>query len=167
MSGFLRAAPARRQSGVTFIELVISIVVIGIAVAGVLLVMTRTTRSSADPMVTHQAVAIAEAYLDEILAKEFADPVDPETGGTEAGEPDRSWYDDVQDYDGLSDSGARDQNDNAIGGLGQYTVGVSVNGEALGPGGQQVGAADSLRITVTVSHPAASAIVVSGYRTNY
>ena len=55
------------QRGVTLVELVISIVVISIALAGTLAVMRRTTASSADPMIVRQAVGVAEAYLEEIL----------------------------------------------------------------------------------------------------
>jgi MSHA pilin protein MshD len=147
----------RQQAGVTFVELVISIVVIGIAATGILQVMTINTASSADPMIRHQAIAIAEAYLDEILAKNFTDPGGPaETG--------RADYDDVQDYDGLSDTGARDQGDNAISGLGNYDVGVTVTNEALGPGAAPVNA---LRVTVTVTPPDGPDIVLSGYRANY
>ena len=46
--------------------MVIAIVIIGIAVAGVLLVMNYTTAHSADPMIQTQAVAIAESYMEEI-----------------------------------------------------------------------------------------------------
>jgi len=59
----------RRHAGLTLIELVISIVVIAFAVTGILLVMNKTTAHSADPLIQDQAVAIGEAYLEEILGK--------------------------------------------------------------------------------------------------
>ena len=49
----------RGQGGVTLVELVISIVVIAIAVSGVIPLISNTIRHSADPMILHQAVAIA------------------------------------------------------------------------------------------------------------
>ena len=149
----------QRQSGVTFIELIISIIVISIGVAGILLVMNRNTSSSADPMIRHQSIAIAEAYLDEVLAKSFADPGGPpETG--------RADWDDINDYVGLMNVGARDQNDNLITGLTNYTVAVTVLGESLGPLAGTIAVTDSSRITVTVTAPNGAITTLSGYRTN-
>lgn len=96
----------RAQSGVNLVELLISIVIIAIACTGVLLVFAQTVRFSADPMIQTQALAIAEATLDEILARPLNDPSGGETGSSEEGNPstaaNRPLLDDVQDYDGLS-----------------------------------------------------------------
>ena len=59
------------QRGVTLIELVIFIVVVSIAVVGLLQIFARTTASSADPQLRKQALAIAEAMLDEIEGARF------------------------------------------------------------------------------------------------
>ena len=152
------------QTGVTLVELVISIVIISIAVTGVLLVIQRNTLSSANPMVTYQSIAIGEAYLEEILLQEFADPTDLETGGPEAGET-RATYDDVSDYHNLTDNGARDRTGTAIVGLEDYSVTVSVTVEALGDITQASG--NAKRVVVTVTGPDGQAIPLSGYRTNY
>ena len=152
----------RRQTGATLIELVVSIVVISVGLAGILLVMNRNVSSSGDPVVQHQAIAIAEAYLEEILAKEFTDPDGGETGGPEAGET-RPTFDDVNDYNGLSNAGARDQNDNAIAGLGGYNVGVTVVNQAW----NGIPVADTLLATVTVTGLGGVSITLSGYRTRY
>ena len=66
-------------------------------------VLSSTVGRSADAMVMSQAVAIAEAYLEEISLKAFADP-----DGVD-GETTRAAFDDVDDYNGLVDNGARDQ----------------------------------------------------------
>lgn len=67
-----------RQRGVNFIELIIFIVIVSIAVAGILLVMNNTTKRSADPQVRKQALEIAESLLEEIeLAKfTYCNPTD-------------------------------------------------------------------------------------------
>ena len=44
--------------GVTLVELIVSIVVIGVALAGVMVVIVRNTSASADPMIWHQAVIV-------------------------------------------------------------------------------------------------------------
>ena len=152
-------------SGFTLLEILVTIVVLGIAASAIMGVYISTIRTSADPMIQQQAVAIAEAYLEEIQLKAFADPTQAETGGSEAGET-RSTYDDVQDYDGLNDVGARDQNNNAIAALAAFDVQVDVTGRAL-TGTNTVTAANSLRIDVTVDHAVIDPIVLSGFRTNY
>ncbi len=141
------------QRGLTLVELVIAMVVVSIALSGVLLVMNYTTQHSADPLIRQQAVAIAEAYLEEILLKPYADP-----DGVD-GEASRVLYDDVDDYHTLLDVGVRDQNDAEVTELAAYTVSVNVlsanlNGVAM------------LRAEVTVTSGGES-IQLAGYRANY
>ena len=85
------------QSGFTLIELIIFIVVVGAGLAGILSVMTNTVKSSADPMVRKQAVALAESLMEEIMLKDYA------AGGYSGA--DRAQFDDVSDYNGYTTSG--------------------------------------------------------------
>lgn len=70
------------QGGVSLVELVVFIVVVGIAVVGVLAAMRLTTAASADPMIQKQALAIAEALLEEVQLQPFTycDPDDANAG---------------------------------------------------------------------------------------
>lgn len=147
---------SKPQSGVTLVELLVSIVIVSIAASGVLGVLSMTTAASADPMIRHQAAAIAEAYLEEIMLKPIADP-----DGVD-GEAARADYDDLDDYDGLADAGARDQFGSLIAGLASYSVAVSV---APSSGLPSVPPADALRVDVIVTHSADINFVLSGYRT--
>lgn len=144
------------QQGVTLVELLVSIVIVSIAASGVLGVLSMTTAGSADPMIRHQAAAIAESYLEEILLKSFTDP-----DGVD-GEAARVDFDDLDDYDGLADAGARDQFDNPIAGLGDYNIVVAVTASAALPA---VPAADTLRIDVVVTRGVDVSFSLSGYRT--
>jgi MSHA pilin protein MshD len=148
----------QRQTGTTLIELVIAIVIISIAASAILMVFTTTVGSSADPMIRHQAVAIAEAYLEEIALRSFADP-----DGVD-GEASRDLYDDVDDYNGLVDAGARDQFGNAIAGLGDYTVTVAVAASSALP---SIASTDLFLISVTITHTANIDFTVSAYRANF
>src|SRR5881392_3057931 len=89
---------ARAEHGISLIELIVFIVIVGIAVAGVVGALSMATRASADPMIQKQALAIAEALLEEVQLQPFTycDPDDPQaataqsaavgaTGCTEAG----------------------------------------------------------------------------------
>src|SRR5437763_6921524 len=88
----------RRARGVTLVELIVFIVIVSVAVMGVLTALDLSNRSSADPMIQKQALAIAEALLEEVQLQPFTycDPDDPQaataqsaavgaTGCTEAG----------------------------------------------------------------------------------
>ncbi len=67
-----------RQSGVTLIELVVFMVIVSVALAGVLKVLDITNRGSVDPLVRKQALSIAESLLLEIEQQPFTycDPDD-------------------------------------------------------------------------------------------
>ena len=148
----------KSQDGLTLIELVVVMIVISIALVGVMSVINYTTLHSADPVLRHQAIAIAEAYMEEVTLKNFTDPDGIDEGAN------RALFDNVADYAGLVDNGARDQNNNAIGGLENYRVSVAVAGASLGPAGNQVAA---LQITVTVTDPAGESLTMTGFRTDY
>lgn len=180
----------RSQSGLSLIELVMFIVIVGVAVAGVLSVMNVTTQHSADPMIRKQALAIAEALLEEIELQPFTycDPDDanaakasgafvgangcattvealgPETeGGKLETRYTSPQFDNVNDYSGFSMSPIVDITGSPIAGLGAYTASVSIN---------QVGtsfslpAAEVLQIDVRVVSGSTD-ITLTGYRFRY
>jgi len=163
-----RAPPG--QAGLTLIELVIAITVIGVAVAGILTLSSFGTARSADPLLRAQSHAVARSYLEEILLREFSDP-----DGAEGGET-RPTFDDVDDYDALAANGctstsaacpalgdcACNQFGMPVDDLADYDVTVEVAPTILN------GAA-ALRVQVDVSHPrlSESGIELVGYRTSY
>ena len=155
------------QSGLTLIELVITIVVISIAVTGTMVVIQRTIVGSADPMIVRQAVGISEAYLEEIMLKSYYDPVlGAGAGPCPAPDPNgRPEYNNVCDYNGLDDNGARDQAENAVADLALYRVRVTVDPNATL--GALSGPADVIRADVRVTHPAGVDFTLSGYKANY
>ena len=70
----------RAEDGISLIELIVFIVIVGIAVAGVVGALSMATRASADPMIQKQALAVAEALLEEVQLQPFTycDPDDPQ-----------------------------------------------------------------------------------------
>lgn len=163
MAGPRSGNRARAQGGLTLVELVISIAVAGIAFTGALLAVNLTTVRSADPMIQHQASAIGEAYVEEIVLKEYLDP----ESGTVCPSPEatRDLYDNVCDYQGLDDSGARDQFGTPIAGLGGYRVRVNVDTAATLNG--LTGSAEVMRVDVRVTHGTGVDLTLSSYQTNY
>ncbi len=154
------------QRGLTLVELIVSMVIISIALGGVLMVMNFTVSHSADPMIQHQAVAIAESYMEEILLQGYDDPDGHADGTAAAKEDSRDLYDNVYDYDGLNDVGARNQvkPDEVIAGLSGYTVTVDIEGP---PDGISLNGLDAKKITVTVNHNSLGNLILTGYRTDY
>jgi MSHA pilin protein MshD len=71
---------SQAQRGVSLLELIVFIVIVGIAVVGVLAALSLSSRTSADPMIQKQALSIAEAVMEEIQLMPFTycDPEDPQ-----------------------------------------------------------------------------------------
>jgi MSHA pilin protein MshD len=176
------------------IELMVFIVVVGVAVTGVLSVYSSTSRTSVDPMVRKQALAVAESLLDEVLSKPYTycDPDDanadtatgafvgvdgcnatvetigPETAQGETRYSNTTPFDNVNDYDGFfmdaSTTGINDLTGTPIPGLVAYTALVSVQDAGAFNG---IPAGETLLVIVTVTGPGNHSISLSGYRTRY
>ncbi|MEJ6003521.1 type IV pilus modification PilV family protein [Paucibacter soli] len=177
--------PTARQQGLTLVELIVFMVVVSAALAGVLQIFVQAGAKSADPMIRRQALAIAESLLQEVqlMPFTFCDPDDPnvdqaansadcptqpESIGPEPGETRYSSskpFDNVNDYQGFNMSGIRDISDTAIAGLEAYSASVTVAAAALGSIG--AGSGDALQITVTVNGPGGETISLQGWRTRH
>ncbi len=162
----LHGARGRRraaQAGISLIELVMFIVIVSIGVVGILSVMNVTTKSSADPMIRKQALAIAESLLEEINLKDFSNPAGGFSGAsTQANRP---LFDDIGDYDGFVTTGIFPVDGGpAIVGLNAYSVSVTVAATAAL---SSIAATDAKLITVTVTGPGNTVVALDGYRTNY
>ena len=116
------------SNGVSLIELIFTILILSLALVGIASSISGGTSRSADTLVEIQAVALAQAYLDEIVGKRFdegnsASGIPPCRGTLADGAPrrcsekleaappprefgpdgveTRATFDDVDDYDGL------------------------------------------------------------------
>jgi MSHA pilin protein MshD len=189
-----RPSTARAEQGISLIELVTFIVIVGVAVGGILLLMNLTTRHSADPLLHKQALAVAEALLEEIELMPFTTcdpdgydavagtcnaPAVAEAIGPEAAHASQSVvesrdsavapFDNVNDYHGFTlAGGALDLGGSATVVVpAGYSASVDVTEDAaFGPAGLRVPQAAALRIRVTVTYSGGS-IVLEGYRTRY
>ncbi len=173
------------ERGFSLIELLVFIIVVGIAVTGVLSVYSVNARSSADPMVRKQVATIAESLLEEVLSKPYTycDPDDantetassaadcatlPETAmGPEAGETryaNLTPFDNINDYHGFSMAGIQDLTGTAVAGLGSYAAAIQVQ---LAGAFNGIPAGETLLVTVTVTGPGGHTVSLSGYGTRY
>ena len=176
----------RRERGLSLIEVVVFIVVLGIGLAGMAILYNQLTLASVDPLVRKQAVAIANSLMEEIQLRPFTycDPDDAavftagspvgcttqEGIGAEGGETryGPTLFDNVSDYNSFPPMAGsiQDINNNTIAGLAGYTASVVV-ANAGGDFPAAVPAAEALRITVTVTGPANVSVVLDGYRLRY
>jgi MSHA pilin protein MshD len=142
-----------KQRGVTLVELVVSISVIAIAGVSLMSTLSYLSGAGSDHVLQAQAQSIANAYLNEILGKRFADPdVD--------GEGDRCQFDDVDDYQGLDTATASDECGLAAG---NFRVRVALTPGTLGT----LPASAVWRIDVTVDYGVNERAIATGYRTNH
>ncbi len=178
MTRMRRHHPAR---GLTLIELLLFIAVVGIALAAMLRVFVTATAASADPMIRRQQLAIAESLLREVQLMPFTwcDPDDAnaltasscaaqvEGPGPEPGESryGPAYFDNVSDYHGFSMTGISDLTGTAVPGLSGYSARVTVAAATLDT--LTAASGDALQITVTVSGPDSSSVVLQGWRTRY
>ncbi len=184
-----------RQSGLSLVEVIIFIVLVGVAIAGVLGVMNTVASHSSDPMVRKQAMAIAEALLEEVqlMPMTYCDPDDANVltassgavcavaannqtaSAPQAGETRYSLttpFDNVADYNGFdtstaTPSGIRSINSDAALGLEGYRASVSVAPAALAGTGYTVAAPNALLVTVSVTGPAGESVRLQAYRTRH
>jgi len=151
------------QRGMTLVELVITIVILGIAAAAMFSAMAAITGRSADPMLRQQSLAIAEAYLEEITLQAF--PVSTTCAASNNGSG-RGSFDDVCDYNGLDYGGTQPfaprsaTSTTPLAGLEAYQVRVAVVAQALN-------GVSAMRITISVIDPAGQLLELAGYRADY
>jgi MSHA pilin protein MshD len=152
-------AVVNRQSGITLIELIIFMVIMGIAMAGIVSSINFSVMHSADPVVKKQALAIAESMLEEVTLQNFS------ANGVEAS---RDLYDDIDDYHNYDSNNNGISSINApsttITGLEDYTVSVKIDSAADLNG---INGGKAKRITVTVTGPLNTTVLLEGYRTDY
>jgi len=172
----------RTQAGFTLVETVIVIVLVGAMLAGMTSLFMNNVGNSHRPYLRQKALAVANAFLDEILRKQWneATPlgggcVNTGSGSCASGPAavaigvdgteGRATFDDIDDYNGLNQSPPQDSSATDMPGYAGYTVAVSV----VQPGAvwNGVPAADVRLITVSVTSSSNETISVSAYRVNF
>lgn len=153
-----------KQRGASLIELIMFIVIVSVALAGILLVMNQTTRGSADPLVRKQALAAAYSLLEEVELQDFL-PASGAAGAAVTQTNRATAYHLVGDYNNFNqNAGIYSLTGTApIAGLEGYTAGVTVIAAVLG----DIPAASAVQIDVTVTAPNGEAITATGYRAAY
>lgn len=150
------------QRGFTLIELILFIVVVGVATAGLFAAINSSTVNNVNPLLQVRALELAQAQMDEIIGKRYDDKSPnggfPPCGSGEAGPPpacdssdSKADLSDLDDYHGYSSVPA-----NYAG----YTMAVTVTATTLD-------GRPSKLITVTVTPGNGEPVTLSAYRSNF
>lgn len=159
------------QRGATLVELVITIVIISVAIAGVVGAFGLIAGRSADPLNQTRAVALAQIYMDEILSRRYDDNtpvggVPRQMGCTiNTEESDRADYDDVDDYNAISGAAPENAEGAALtADYANFSVSITVvcAGDEIG-----LAADEAKRVDLTVTDPSGQAYDFSAYKANY
>jgi len=93
--------------GMTLIELIVIIVVMGLAIPALIANLANITWRSAQSQAMGDSLSYARNLLEEIKAKDFSDPDDPDNNTLGANADDvYPNYNDVDDYNGYNDTPA-------------------------------------------------------------
>jgi len=154
---------ASGQCGATLIEVIVFLVVIGVALSATLNVFTQNLITNTDPLIRLRAVELAQAQLDSVLARKFDE--NTPTGGVPAcnsaggnlcaGISPDADFDDVGDFNNFSENTADG-----------YGIAVSVADSALA-------GAEARLITVVVTTPPMSGlasgdtVTLAAYKVNF
>ena len=158
---------SKKERGFSLIELVITIVIISIALTALSSSLFTAVGRNADPMWQAKATHLAQAYLDEILAMRYAE-TSPLGGGSigscavdgaEAGEASRSLFDDVDDYDGLTET-ADFLDTSTSSNYSGYSIVIAV--ACVGP--TNSASINSKLIVITITVPSQQSLVFSAFR---
>lgn len=148
---------AATEQGFSLLEVLASIVVLSLVFAGFVSVYGTVLKHGSDAELHSQAVSIASAYMDEVLAQNYRDPDSGVVCGTPEGS--RPAFDNVCDYDQLLQNGctstssacpaigscACDRQGSPVDGLLAFAVSIEVSPFTLSGGA-------GLQVSVVVNH---------------
>jgi MSHA pilin protein MshD len=159
----------RRDRGFTLAEALIASVVLAAGVIGISSSIGASYQQTKATEHMATSVALARELMEEISSKPFDDPNGASSLGPETGETSRSLYDNVDDYNGYSDttdSTSASVMTNLSGtalslGDGEiFTRSVTVSYRKT-PGGSTTTSGDFALVTVTVTDPQGRTLTVS------
>jgi prepilin-type N-terminal cleavage/methylation domain-containing protein len=150
--------------GFTLIESLIATVVLAVAVVGIAGTLASTYQQQKDQVSAAEATQLARQMMEEISGKPFAPPAGSNVAGWSSGNRNREQYDEIADYNGLADVSTSIKtlggDSQSVGSMGPYNRSVRVVTGPV-PVGHTAPAEDFKTVTITVTRPKASAIVIT------
>lgn len=169
------------QQGFTLVEIIIGIVVFALSLSVITSLILPTASQSASQLQQIRASELGQSLMNEILSRAYDENSDkaggllrcgesgaPACSGIGRDESNREDFDDVDDYNGLIESGSSIENaqGNALGSIyNGFSVTVDVIYDGNYDGFADTGGAKL--ITITVIAPTKDEIIFSSYKENF
>ena len=174
------------QLGVTLVEMVVVIVVLGIALTAVTQIIGQNTISGAYTYDETKAIELAQSYIGEIKSKRYDEsspingvpPCDAPSAaactaagsfGSETGEDTRAAFDDVDDFHNLNETGSalKDISGEPREGYENFRVQAVVTYSGNIPPRSGTTASDAKKVILTVTQPNGETLDFSFHRANF
>jgi len=168
----------KKNNGFTLVELIITVVLTGVVITMFSSLYVSIQIKSVSPVFQIKAAELAQAYLEEISLKRFdenspignqlrcdqaSQPICSNVLGAEAGES-RANFDDVDDYNNLTESPPKDALGNTRSGFSNYSSNISVSYAGTDQGFSM---RNIKKIQVTVISPENDQFIFSVYKGNF
>lgn len=151
MKRFGRNIRYGRAAAFTLVESLICIVIVGVMLTAAL--RTVGASSATQAKTSNRAIGgmLAQSLMDEILQQAFENPTSP-TFGPEPGETSRALYNDVDDYNNLTETPPKNLDGTSMSNLSGWSRSVTVAWANISNLNQAAGSDTGIkRITVTVT----------------
>lgn len=163
----MRFNPFSRHRGFTMVEAAMAVAIVGVLLTvstGTLMSVAKNRQLQTE---RRQGYELADQLMSEILQCYFQDPGSSPVFGPETGET-RATYDDVDDYNGLSESPPAQRNGSALTDYAGWKRTVTVQYVSpTSPATSSTISTSLKRITVTVTSPAGKQYTLVGLRSQY
>ena len=160
-----------RRRGMTLIEATFSVLIVAVMMVAVLTMLGAAAKARLSTTSQQLGPVLARHLMSEVLEAQYQSPTYPAVWGPEPGEitGTRSAFNDVDDYDGWTETVAQDKSGNPLPNAAGWTRAVQVcYVDPANPAGSAVGSDMGLkRITVTVTAPTGAQTVLVGMRSKY
>ncbi len=155
------------RRGINLVEVTLSTVLVGALVLVALQSVGNIGRTWRSTSQVVDGQGLVQELLWEVLAQAYVEPGDDDGFGPESGESNRLSFDDLDDYDGWTESPVSDPSGNPLSGYSGWSRTVVV--EKINPStyvSKPSNSADSgLRcVTVTVTSPTSKTTIAMAYR---
>ncbi|HSV15467.1 MAG TPA: type II secretion system protein [Tepidisphaeraceae bacterium] len=155
----------RTRRAFTIIEAALSVAIVGVLLATSMTTFAAIAKQRKVQMERRLGYELGQQLMSEILQQYFQDPVSP-VFGPESGET-RANYDDVDDYNGWTETPPARRDGTALSDYSGWTRAVAVAYvDPLNPG-STIGSSTLKRVTVTVTAPSGKQYALAGYRSQY
>jgi type II secretory pathway pseudopilin PulG len=159
------------QRGMTLIEATFSVLLVGVMMVAVLSMFGGVAKSRQSLTIQQFGPALARHLMSEVLQAQYQSPTFPANWGPESDEitGTRAAFNDVDDYNGWTETTPKDKNGNLLPNATGWTRTVQVVYiDPANTGGSGISTDMGLKkITVTVTSPSGIQAVLVGLRSKY